>query len=139
MASSTCPSSWVDAAVVDTGALTRPEPAGRGDLEIAGRVVQKVATIAAGEVRGVVSTGSGFDQLLGHRYPNADATVAGARARIRVDIAVAWPYPLAPVCTQVRDHVSARVSELVGLTVDAVDVTVSTVVHAPQPEPRRVQ
>ena len=117
----------------------RAAPNERGDLEIAGRVVQKVASIAAGEVRGVVSTGSGFDQLRGHRYPSADATVAGGRARIRVDLAVQWPYSLAQVCAQVRDHVGARVHELVGLTVDAVDVTVSQVVHASEPESRRVR
>lgn len=139
MASSTCPSCWVGADVVDTAIPARAEPADRGALEIADRVVQKVASIAAGEVRGAVSTGSGFDQLLGRRYPNAAATVAGGRVRIRVDIAVAWPYPLARVCAQVRDHVRARVTDLVGLTVDAVDVTASKVVHASPPEPRRVQ
>ena len=119
--------------------LTRPAPNDRGTLEIAVRVMEKVARTAASEVAGVVSTGSGFDQLLGHRYPSANATVLGSRARIRVDVAVAWPYPLAPVCAQVRDQVRTRVSDLVGMTVDVVDVTVSTVVHVSAPETRRVQ
>jgi len=128
-----------DAGGTGAEATTRAEPADRGGLAIAERVVQKVAAFAAGEVDGVVSTGSGLDKLLGHRYPDADATVAGGRVRIQLDIAVAWPYPLAQVCGEVRDHVRARVSALSGLTVDAVDVTASKVVHAAQPEPRRVR
>ena len=119
--------------------FARAAPGDRGDLDIAGRVVQKVARIAAGEVPGVMSTGSGLDHLLGHRYPSADATVAGGHASIRVDLAVTWPSPLAQVCAQVRDHVRTRVNELIGLTVDVVDVTVSTVVHPTQTEARRVQ
>ncbi|MGV8965767.1 MAG: Asp23/Gls24 family envelope stress response protein [Cellulomonas sp.] len=138
MASSTWPTSWAPDVVAET-ALARSEPGERGDLEIAGRVVQNVAAKAAGEVDGVVSTGSGFDQLLGHRYPNADATVTRGRARIQIDLAVAWPYPLAQVTAQVRDHVRARVVELVGIAVDVVDVMVSQVVHAAPPEVRRVQ
>ncbi|RYV50842.1 Asp23/Gls24 family envelope stress response protein [Pengzhenrongella frigida] len=139
MASSTSPISWAGVAVAEDTQLTRAAPSERGDLEIAVRVVQKVARIAAGEVRGVASTGSGLDHLLGHQYPSADATVAGAHASIRVDVAVLWPYPLALIGAQVRDHVRARVNELVGLNVDAVDVTVSKVVLASQPETRRVQ
>lgn len=122
-----------------TNGQDRAEASVRGDLLVADRVVQKIAGIAAGEVRGVVSTGSGVDQLLGRKYPHADATIAGSRARIQIDIAVAWPYPLSQVSSQVRDHVTDRVNDLVGLTVDAVDVTVSKVVHASAPQPRRVE
>jgi len=87
----------------------------------------------------VAKAGSGLDQVLGRRYPKANATVAGDRARIHVEIAITWPHPLGQVCGQVRDGVRDRVTELIGVQVDAVDVTAAKVVHAPQPEGRRVQ
>lgn len=98
-----------------------------------------MATIAAGEVAGVVQIGSGLDQVLGNRLPRADAKVAGDRARIHVEVAIAWPQPLAEVCGKVREAVRERVSDLLGLRVDAVDVTAAKSVSAPQPEQRRVQ
>ena len=98
-----------------------------------------MAITAAREIDGVVSIGSGFDQVLGHRYPKADATVAGNRVRIEVDVAVTWPHPLAKVSADVRQRVRQRVSELVGLQVDAVDVTASKIVTAPESKVRRVQ
>ena len=115
------------------------DPAQRGRLVIADRVVERIATAAAGEVEGVANQGFGLGQVLGHGYPMANATVAGDRARVHVQIAVLWPYPLGQVCGQVRDEVSDRVTELIGLRVDAVDVTAAKVVHARQPEERRVQ
>lgn len=111
----------------------------RGALEIADRVVQRIAAHTARGVAGVVSSGSGLDQVLGHRYPKADATVAGDRARVDVEIAVAWPHPLGEVSAQVRDTVARRVQELVGLRVDAVDVRAATVVHEKSAPSRRVQ
>ena len=101
------------------------EPAGRGRLEVADRVV--------------VRTGSGVDQILGRSCPHAQATIAGGRARIHLDIAVAWPHPLSEVTASVRRRVHDQVSDLVGLAVDAVDVTASSVVHVPPREHRRVQ
>ena len=111
----------------------------RGRLVIADRVVERIAAIAAGEVAGVVKAGSGLDQVLGHRYPKASATLAGNRTRIHVEIAVAWPHPLGQVCAQVQDEVRDRVTKLAGVRVDAVDVTAAKVVHVPGPQLRRVQ
>ena len=125
-----------------TGGPVAPEgddPAQRGGLVITNRAVERVATVAAGEVEGVAKAGSGLDRVLGHRYPRANATLAGDRARIQVEIAIAWPHPLGQVCGQVRDEVRDRLTELTGLRVDAVDVTAAKVVHAPQTEQRRVQ
>ncbi len=119
--------------------LEGQDPGQRGTLVIADRVVERIAAIAAGEVEGVIKTGSGLDQVLGHRYPKVSAATAGRRSRIHVEIAVAWPYPLGQVSGQVREVVRNRVTELVGIQVDAVDVYAATVVHAPKPERRRVQ
>lgn len=104
---------------------------------MADRVVERVARIAAAEVDGVVPRGSGLDGLLGHRYPRAEATVAGDRTRVHVEVAVGWPLPLAQVASAVRARVTERLGELVGLVVDAVDVTAATIVSAPDGPSRR--
>lgn len=115
------------------------DPGHRGRLVIADRVVEKVASIAAAEVEGVVASGSGLGGLFGHRYPRADATVAGERARVHVEVAVSWPMPLAQVAAAVRQQVGRRLDELVGLAVDAVDVTAATLVTASPHPPRSVR
>lgn len=115
------------------------EPDQRGSTTIAGGVVEHIARLAANEVDGVAGAGSGLDQVLGRRYPKANADVAGSRARLNVQIAVAWPYPLADVCARVRETVTTRLSELTGLSIDAVDVTAAQVVQPGQPTGRRVR
>lgn len=118
----------------------QPSDAGlRGRLVVADRVVERVATIAAAEVEGVVRSGSGLDRALGHQYPRAAATIAGDRAKVQVEIAIAWPYPLAEVSADVRRTVRSRLEGLVGLTVDAVDVTTAEIVNVPPTQGRRVE
>ena len=122
-----------------TAVAGRRDPAERGRLDVAERVIERIATIAAREVRGVRSVGSGLDGMVGRQYPNANAEVAGGHARVRVDIAVTWPSPLGRTAAAVRDRVRERVESLVGMTVDVVDVTVATVTQPAPPNDRRVQ
>lgn len=115
------------------------EPGQRGRTDIAGAAVEHIACRAAVDVPGVTSEGSGLRKVLGRQYPTAQANVAGRRARVAMEVAVVWPYPLATVAAQVRDTVAARLHELCGLDIDAVDVSVASVTPQ-QPEPvRRVQ
>ena len=106
---------------------------------VADRVVERISVIAAGEVPGVVSTGSALDGALGRRYPRAEAEVAGQRANVRLRLAVAWPTPLATTAQGVRDRVRAQVHHLAAIEVDAVDVTIAQVVHEEPQTERRVQ
>ena len=115
------------------------EAGARGRLHIADQVVEKVATIAAGEVPGVRTTGSGLESVVGRQYPKAKAEVAGGHAQVRLDIAVTWPAPLGRTAASVRQHVREQLESLVGLSVDVVDVTVATVSPADRSDPRRVQ
>jgi len=115
-----------------------PQPAERGRLDIAERVVERVAGIAACEVSGVHPVGSGLEGVVGRQYPKVKAEMAGGHARINLDIAVTWPMPLAATAAEVRRHVGDRLTSLLGLTIDAVDVTVATV-SATATEHRRVQ
>lgn len=123
--------------MADAGHLD--EPGGRGRLVVADRVVERIATIAAREVSGVTQVGSALERAVGRQYPKADAQVAGDRARISVEIAVAWPTSLADATAGVREIVRARLGDLAGLQVDTVDVTAAKVVHDDAPTPRRVQ
>ena len=113
------------------------EAATRGRLEIADRVVSKLARQAAREVSGVrAESQTGLGGAIGRSLPSASADVAGDRVRIAVEIAVAWPTPLAEVTSQVRASVHERITELAGLHVDTVDVTATKIVHPPAERPR---
>jgi uncharacterized alkaline shock family protein YloU len=129
----------VVAVVTDSGPGPAADPGQRGRLDVAERVAARVASIAAGEVAGVVSTGSALEGVVGRRYPKADAEVAGGHAKVSLDIAVAWAMPLATTAATVRERVRSRLHELVGLQVDSVDVTVARVVRETRPSERRVQ
>jgi uncharacterized alkaline shock family protein YloU len=115
-----------------------PVPEQRGTLTIADQVIEKIASIAANEIETVVDDRSGWLRFVGGRLPRASATVAGERARVRVDVAVAWPTPLPAMTARVRDHVSERIEALTGTQVVAVDVNVADVVHV-ETNSRRVQ
>ena len=97
-----------------------PEPGDRGLLDISPTVAEKIARRAATEVDG--TSGS----------MKADADVAPGRASIRLELGVEYPRPVGAVAAEVRRRVTERVNELTGLTVEAVDVTVSEL-----PAPRR--
>lgn len=118
-------------------ALAEPDQRGRTIIEAA--VLEHIATHAALEVKGVTATGSDLEKLIGRRLPKAGARVAGTRARVQVEIAAAWPYPVATLAAAVREHITARLVELTGLDIDAVDVEVARVIHTTEPQRRRVQ
>ena len=109
-----------------TTALAQPEE--RGSLTIADKVVEKVASIAAREIEHVTDTRAGWTQM-NRSLPKASAKIAGGRARIGVEVAASWPASLPAVTAQVRDHVNNQVTQLTGVTVVAVDVTIADVVH----------
>lgn len=134
-ARSTCPP-CSDASVADA-ALAEPDQRGRTVIEAA--VLEHIAVLAALELEGVAATGSDLEKLIGRRLPKADAHVAGNRARVQVEIATAWPHPVATVAASVREHVTAQLVQLTGLEIDAVDVEVARVIHNPEPERRRVR
>lgn len=116
-----------------------PDPDERGTTTIAASAVQRIAEAQLGQVPGVVATGSGLTAVVGRQYPKVTADVAGSRARLTAEIAVAWPFPLADVCARVRDTLITRLTELTGLSIDAVDVTAAKVVQPEAPTRKRVQ
>lgn len=117
--------------MAEVAAPTRPtgEPRSTGDrgsLEVADRVVEKVAGQAARSVPGVATTSGGLGPL-GRGYPRATATGSGLRTTLVVEIALAWPAPAARTAAAVRDEVTRSVERYAGVRADAVDVVVASV------------
>ena len=109
-------------------------PGQRGRTLVADKVVESIATIAAGEVEAVVATRTGWADVR-RGLPRASADVRRGESRIAVEIATTWPLPVSRVAQQVRGHVHERVEQLTGMRVAAVDVTVDSLVEA-KPEAR---
>jgi uncharacterized alkaline shock family protein YloU len=123
-----------------------PEDAGLGQnpdgrIEVAARVVEKIAARAALEVddaggagarmlgRSVPGAGrlgirgAGLDEL-----PTVTAEVDGRLAFIDLELAVRWPAPVLKVTDAVRHQVIDRVEELVGLQVREVNIEIAKLV-----------
>jgi uncharacterized alkaline shock family protein YloU len=113
----------------------------RGSLELAPRVVTRIAELSALQVAHVVRRSDGIERLVGRRLPRASASLDRDRVRIEVDVAVQWPCPVEEVAAQVRHHVAAETARLTGLMVRSTVVTVHAVTResTPQQPPRRVQ
>jgi uncharacterized alkaline shock family protein YloU len=126
---------------VDRG--SDPDEAGRrGSLVVKDRVVERIAEAAAVRVPGVAPAAAGTSTVgaaLGRGYPRVDCDVAGGRVRAHVEIVGLWPTPAARLGAQVRAAVAADLHHLVGLRVDAVDVSIAKVVRATTAPRRRVQ
>ncbi|WP_345509144.1 Asp23/Gls24 family envelope stress response protein [Terrabacter aeriphilus] len=116
--------------LVDAGA--------RGTLVLRDRAVERIVEAAVLEVDGVLRHADTLEKVTGRSLPRVEVVVAGNRARASVEIATRWPSSLADVATRTKDGVARALTELAGLTVDAVDVHVA---HLPTdiPERRRVQ
>lgn len=115
------------------------EPATRGRLRIADRVVERIATHSAAGIAGATRSGSTLTGVVGRQFPKASAQIAGSRVRISVDVAVLWPHSLPQVTAAVRDAVAAEVHRLAGMQVDAVDVTAARILHEPDDQSRRLR
>ncbi|MEU6543630.1 hypothetical protein [Streptomyces sp. NPDC046859] len=92
------------------------EPAERGSLRIADRVVAKIASQCAREAVGPPPEGAG--------HPYANVLVAHDTVRARVHVELGHPTDIGARCAAVRRHVTERVSALVGMEVTEVAVHV---------------
>lgn len=129
-------------------------PAGRtelGMISISDRVVEKVAARAAVEIP---DAGGAAPRVLGHSVtgaaafggrgtsltalPKASADVDGSIVILDLSISVRWPASVPAVSSAVREHVRSRVSELTGLTVTEVSISVTDLVTQ-LPAPPRVR
>ena len=102
---------------------TTPVEEGRGSLNVRAQALQHIVETVALEVPGVRRTDGG---LAGVRSgsPRASVRVRGTNARVRLEVACRWPAPVNRIATDVRRHVLDRASELSGVRLASVDVTV---------------
>lgn len=114
-----------DIAVPHTGSR---EPGERGTLTIKNKVATRIAELAALDVDEVVSHSSKLGALTGRDLPRAIVDMSSANPNVHLDIAVAWPSPVAAVCRQVRTHVADELDRLTGRKPGRVDVSVAEVV-----------
>lgn len=114
----------------------------RGELVIAGHAVERIAAHAARELDDV---GGAAGRVLGvalggedaERSVKVDAEVDGDRVRLATRLSITYPASVARTTEQARAHLRTRVSELTGLDVERVDITV-TALHPPATSSRRV-
>jgi uncharacterized alkaline shock family protein YloU len=113
--------------------------AARGRLDIADRVIERIAVQAAAEVdlatgapRRVlgVSVGSPTDR------PDVSARVDGDVAIVDVVMSVAWPAPVTTVTEQVRARIMQQLADLAGVRAAQVDIRVTALVSEQSGERR---
>lgn len=119
-----------------------------GSISISDSVVAKIAAKAAAEIpdAGAAATsvlgnlpGAG---LLGARstdldaLPKVQASVDGALAVLTISMSVRWPCSVAGTTHAVREHVRRRVTELTGLDVTEVRISVTDLATSLAPPPR---
>jgi uncharacterized alkaline shock family protein YloU len=123
----------------DDGVVANDGAATRGRLEIADRVIERIAAQAAAEVDRAtgaprrmlgVSVGSQADR------PDVSARVDGPIAIVDVVMSVAWPAPVAEVTEQVRARIVQQLADLAGVRAAQVDVRVTALVSEQSSEQR---
>ncbi|MFP5019326.1 Asp23/Gls24 family envelope stress response protein [Pseudonocardia phyllosphaerae] len=87
----------------------------RGRVDVADRVVEKIAGAALGEVDGVDRSGR----------TKVDADVVGSSVRLSAQVPLVYPSPVAATCDRARAHTVERVHALTGLEVTRCDIVVS--------------
>jgi uncharacterized alkaline shock family protein YloU len=138
-------------AVLPAASGARPGRTELGTISINDRVVEKMAARAAIEIPDAGAAASRFlgrsmagASALGARQtsldglPKTSADVDGSRVILDLSISVRWPASVREVSDAVREHVRSRVSELTGLIVTEVSISVTALVTQ-LPAPPRVQ
>lgn len=127
----------------------------KGSTAIADVVVQKVAGLAAREIRGVHALGGGATRALSalrDRIPGATASagqgvsveVGEKQAAVDLEIVVEYGVPIADLAKSVRGNVITAIEQITGLEVVEVNINVNDV-HIPsdsagdEPETARVR
>ncbi len=120
---------------------SRPGRTELGMISINDRVVEKIAARAAVEVpdagaaaprvlgrsvTGAAAVGARETSLTG--LPKASADVDGSIVILDLSISVRWPASVPEVTSAVREHTRSRVSDLTGLTVAEVSISVTDLV-----------
>ncbi len=119
------------------------DPAERGDLTVADRVVERVAGYAVTLVEG---TSAAPRRILGVNVGGSrpdqeaavDARVEGSTATVEATVTIVWPASIRAVATRLREQIREDVARMTGVHVAHVDLDVVSMT-APAGRKRRVQ
>jgi len=139
MVKSTCRRLCGAVAVADLDTAAADNAGGRGELIIRSKVAQRLAERAAAGCTDVVPHAAGLGKITGRTSPNARVVVSGRRCRALVEVAVAWPAPVARAARRVQEDVAAALTDYAGLHVDRVDVIVTHVLSVEDRTSRSIQ
>jgi uncharacterized alkaline shock family protein YloU len=118
-----------------------------GKTVVVDPVVAKVAGMAAREVPGVFALGGGAARVLGAVRDAIGSTDLSQGVKVEVGerqvaadvtIVVEYPQPLQSVASAVRAAVATAITDLVGMEVAEINVTI-TDVHIPSEDPNTVE
>ncbi|EAQ00688.1 hypothetical protein JNB_10954 [Janibacter sp. HTCC2649] len=98
-------------------------PPGLGAVQA--RVLHRHGGAAAAGAGDLVRRGGSVERLTGRSKPGVELRRSGDRLRVVVSVGLAWPEPVAETARAVRDDVATIVARVSGMTVEAVDVTVT--------------
>lgn len=132
------PAAGVGSALPELG-----DPAERGSLTVADRVVERVAGHAVTLVEGasaaprrLMGVAVGGDRP--DKEASVDARVDGHTATIEATVAIGWPASVRTVTTRLRQRLRDDVERITGVRVAHIDIDVVSM-RAPAVQPRRVQ
>lgn len=111
----------------DDGAQALDLVEDRGTLDVRNRALQRIVEHIVLQVPGTVTHRSTLGRITGMALPKADITTESRAARVKVEIAMAWPGNISQVATAVRDTVRQEAFRLSGIQIRSVDVTVHAV------------
>jgi uncharacterized alkaline shock family protein YloU len=118
------------------------DPAERGSVSIADRVVERIAGHAVSQVEGasaaprrLLGVALGGDRS--DKEASVNARVDGSIVTVDATVAVGYPHSIRAVTARLRTHVRAEVERLTGMRVAHIDVDVVSM-RAPAARPRRV-
>ena len=116
-------------------------PDSPGRVDIADRVVAKIAALAAGEVEGTGGVprrilGRAIGQATQDKDPYVSARIDGSLAYVTASIAVRYPSSITQVSDRVCAHIRQRIQELCGLSVARIELEVPALLPSERPRPR---
>ena len=132
------PDAYTYDAIPDLG-----DPADRGSLTVADRVVERVAGYAVTLVEGASAAprrvmGIAVGGARENRAAAVDARVDGHTATVEASVAIGWPASVGTVAARLRQQVREDVERITGVHVAYVDIDVVSLT-APPAQTRRVQ
>ncbi len=107
-----------------------------GDIKISNEVVGTIASLAAGDVEGIVSLVSKFSlgEMLGRKDADRGVvvTIENTRVQVHVEVNVQYGVNIYDVCHRLQRKIKDSVEEMTGLVVDRVNVDVRGIVVPPR-------